>query len=330
MTENAILEVESLKKYFPIYGGGLLGGKVTNYVKAVDDVSFTVKRGESFGIVGESGCGKSTTGRLLLRLLNPTDGRVFFEGQDITALSERDMRSLRKDIQIIFQDPFASLNPRMRIRDIIAEPLINFKIVQSKEALKNRVNEILDQVGLTKSQGDRLPHEFSGGQRQRVGIARALASNPKLIIADEPVSALDVSIQSQVLNLLKDLQEEYQLTYLFISHDLSVVKHFCDRIAVMYLGRIVEISDKNSLYLDPKHPYAQSLLSAIPEPDPNKKKERIILKGDVPSPSDPPSGCAFHPRCPQAMDICREIRPELITVDNNHVACHLHKMPTSN
>lgn len=320
-----MLKVDSLKKYFPIKGGGILGNKNTSVVKAVDDISFEVYKGESFGIVGESGCGKSTTGRLILRLLEATQGEVIFDGQDLADVSEKEMRHLRKDIQIIFQDPFASLNPRMKVRDIIAEPLVNFNMVKGKQDLKEAVVEIATQVGLTEEQINRYPHEFSGGQRQRIGIARALASNPKLIIADEPVSALDVSIQSQILNLMNKLQKEYGFTYIFISHDLSVVEHFCDRIGVMYLGRLVEISSKEDLYEDPLHPYSKALLSAIPQPDPKKKKERILLKGDVPSPSDPPVGCAFHPRCAYAMDICRQARPELMEQESGSlVACHLY------
>ncbi len=330
MNQEVILKVEKLKKYFPIKGGGLLGNKVTKDVKAVDDVSFEVYKGESFGIVGESGCGKSTTGRVLLRLLDPTSGTVYFEGKNLADIPDKEMRKLRKDIQIVFQDPFASLNPRMKIRKVIEEPLLNFNLVKDKKELNARVEEIIEQVGLTKEQIDRYPHEFSGGQRQRIGIARALASNPKLIIADEPVSALDVSIQSQILNLLKKLQKEYGFTYIFISHDLSVVKHFCDRIGVMYLGRLVEVADKNDLYAEPLHPYAKALLSAIPKPDPKSKKDRIVLKGDVPSPSNPPTGCAFHPRCPFAMDVCREVRPELIQREGKRdVACHLNEISSS-
>lgn len=330
MNQEVILKVEKLKKYFPIKGGGLLGNKVTKDVKAVDDISFEVYKSESFGIVGESGCGKSTTGRVLLRLLDPTSGTVYFEGKNLADIPEKEMRKLRKDIQIVFQDPFASLNPRMKIRKVIEEPLLNFNLVKDKKELNARVEEIIEQVGLTKEQIDRYPHEFSGGQRQRIGIARALASNPKLIIADEPVSALDVSIQSQILNLLKKLQIEYGFTYIFISHDLSVVKHFCDRIGVMYLGRIVEVADKNDLYAEPLHPYTKALLSAIPKPDPKAKKDRIILKGDVPSPSNPPTGCAFHPRCPLAMDVCRKVRPELLQREGKRdVACHLYETSSS-
>ncbi|KSU61024.1 dipeptide/oligopeptide/nickel ABC transporter ATP-binding protein [[Bacillus] enclensis] len=323
MDREALLEVKNLKKYFPIKGG-IFGKKTIKQVKAVDDVSFEVFKGETLGIVGESGCGKSTTGRALLRLLEPTAGDIYFQGKNIAHLKKNEMRMLRKDMQIVFQDPFASLNPRMKVGEIIEEPLINFSI-GDKQVRKKRVLEIMEQVGLTPSQIDRYPHEFSGGQRQRIGIARALATNPKLIIADEPVSALDVSIQSQVLNLLKDLQKELDLTYIFISHDLSVVKHFCDRIGVMYLGKMVEIADKSELYHRPMHPYAQALLSAVPSPNPKKKKERIVLQGDVPSPSDPPSGCTFHPRCFECMDICSEVTPVLEEKEPGRlVSCHLY------
>lgn len=321
--ENVLLKVENLQKHFPVKGG-IFGNKTLNQVKAVDGVSFDVKEGETFGIVGESGCGKSTTGRTILRLLEPTSGNIYFQGQNIAELNKTEMRKLRKDIQIVFQDPFASLNPRMRVNDIIEEPLINFDVKDRSEREK-RVLEVADQVGLTVAQLSRFPHEFSGGQRQRIGIARALISKPKLIIADEPVSALDVSIQSQVLNLMRDLQKEFGLTYIFISHDLSVVKHFCDRIGVMYLGKMVEVAEKNRLYDEPLHPYAEALLSALPSPHPLKKKERIILKGDVPSPSNPPSGCTFHPRCASCMEICKTVAPALQTVRNQHdVSCHLY------
>lgn len=322
--EDTILKVENLKKYFPIKGG-VFGKKTLQQVKAVDDISFEVRRGETFGIVGESGCGKSTVGRTILRLLEPTGGSVFFEGTDLASLDQNKMRLMRKDIQIVFQDPFASLNPRMRVFDIIEEPLINFGIT-NKEERERRVLEVADQVGLTIMQLKRLPHEFSGGQRQRIGIARALVSKPKLIIADEPVSALDVSIQSQVLNLMRDLQKEFGLTYIFISHDLSVVKHFCDRIGVMYLGKMVEIADRDDLYDNPNHPYSTALLSALPSSHPLQKKERIILKGDVPSPANPPSGCTFHPRCFACMDVCKTVKPVLLESENNHyVSCHLHQ-----
>ncbi|MCP3740092.1 ABC transporter ATP-binding protein [Rossellomorea sp. BNER] len=324
MNQEVLLEVKNLKKYFPIKGG-IFGKKTIKQVKAVDDISFKVLQGETLGIVGESGCGKSTTGQALLRLIEPTDGEIYFQGKNIAELNKQEMRMLRKDLQIVFQDPFASLNPRMKVGEIIEEPLINFNLYDNKPTRRKRVLEIMDKVGLTTAQIDRYPHEFSGGQRQRIGIARALATNPKLIIADEPVSALDVSIQSQVLNLLKDLQKDLGLTYLFISHDLSVVKHFCDRIGVMYLGKMVEMADQKELYSRPLHPYAQALLSAVPTPNPRKKKERIILKGDVPSPSNPPSGCSFHPRCFKCMEICKDVQPVLEESEaGRFVSCHLY------
>jgi len=324
LQNDELLRVEHLKKYFPIKGG-ISGKKTLQHVKAVDDISFEVMRGETFGIVGESGCGKSTAGRTIMRMLEPTEGDIYFEGINLASLDKTEMRKMRKDIQIIFQDPFASLNPRMRVYDIIEEPLINFGVKDAKERMR-RVREVADQVGLTYAQLKRLPHEFSGGQRQRIGIARALISKPKLIIADEPVSALDVSIQSQVLNLMKDLQKEFGLTYIFISHDLSVVKHFCDRIGVMYLGKMVEIAGKHELYDRPLHPYAHALLSALPSPHPLMKKERIILKGDVPSPVNPPNGCTFHPRCPSCMEVCKTVAPSLLENENGHeVSCHLYQ-----
>lgn len=291
-------------------------------MKAVDDVSFSIQKGETLGLVGESGCGKSTTGRMLMKLLEPTEGQIVFEGKDLSELNKSEIRSARKNFQMIFQDPYASLNPRMKIKDIINEPLVihGYDIEQREQ----RVNELLDIVGLSAAQGDRYPHEFSGGQRQRIGIARALAISPKLIIADEPVSALDVSIQSQILNLLKDLQNEFHLTYLFISHNLSVVEHISDRVGVMYLGKIVEIADQETLYKNPLHPYTKSLLSAVPIPDPKIKRERIILKGDIPSPANPPSGCTFHTRCPFATKQCRQEVPTLRNVGNEqYVSCHL-------
>ncbi|UTI40166.1 ABC transporter ATP-binding protein [Niallia sp. RD1] len=328
MTNEVLLEVRNLKKYFPIKEG-LFGKKEGKQVKAVDDVSFQVYKGETLGIVGESGCGKSTTGRSIIRLLEPTNGEVYFQGKNIAMLNKEKMRLLRKDLQIIFQDPFASLNPRLKVGEIIEEPLINFSLYD-KQVRRKKVLKLMDQVGLTASQIDRYPHEFSGGQRQRIGIARALATDPKLIVADEPVSALDVSIQSQVLNLLKDLQKELGLTYMFISHDLSVVKHFCDRIGVMYLGKMVEISDKQSLYNDPLHPYAKALLSALPVPNPLKKRERIILQGDVPSPSNPPAGCSFHTRCNECMEVCKSVTPKLQEFsDGRLVACHLYNKELS-
>lgn len=320
MTEP-LLKVENLKKYFPIYGG--VFQKTVGHVKAVDDISFEVKKGETLALVGESGCGKSTTGRTLLRLLEPTEGRVFFEGEELTKLKNEHMRKKRRDLQIVFQDPFASLNPRKTVFKILEEPLIVHNY-GNKEERREKVYQLLEVVGLHKDHARRYPHQFSGGQRQRIGIARALALNPKLIVADEPVSALDVSIQSQVLNLMEDLQEQFDLTYIFISHDLSVVRHISDRVAVMYLGAIVEMADKEDLYNKPLHPYTQALLSAVPEPDPDIKKERILLTGDVPSPANPPSGCKFHTRCMYKMDICTKERPEFRDVGNNHiVACHL-------
>lgn len=320
---QAFVKVENLKKYFPIKGG-LLGGTVGE-VKAVDGVSFFINKGETLGLVGESGCGKSTTGRMLLRLLEPSDGKIYFEGKDITALSSAEMRKMRREMQMVFQDPFASLNPRHTVRKILEEPLIVHG-VKNKVDRKKRVKELLEVVGLSSYHAKRYPHQFSGGQRQRIGIARALAVNPKLIIADEPVSALDVSIQSQVLNLLQDLQKEFDLTYLFIAHDLSVVRHISDRVGVMYLGNIVELSDSEQLYENPKHPYTQALLSAVPIPDVGHQKERIILQGDVPSPSNPPQGCPFHTRCPKAMDTCTAVRPFLKEIEPGHyAACHLYE-----
>jgi oligopeptide/dipeptide ABC transporter ATP-binding protein len=317
-----LLEARGIKKYFPVKKGFLK--KQISYVKAVDGLSFEVYKGETLGIVGESGCGKSTTGRLLIRLLDATEGQVIYQGHNILDYSNAKMRELRKDLQIVFQDPYSSLNPRMTVGDILEEPLVNFN-VHSKQERKEKVANLLKVVGLGDHAIHRYPHEFSGGQRQRIGIARALTLNPKLIIADEPVSALDVSIQSQILNLLKDLQKEFDLTYIFISHDLSVVNHFCDRVLVMYLGKAVEISPKRQLFNDPLHPYSKALLSAVPVPNPMLKKERIVLSGDVPSPSNPPAGCAFHPRCPACMEVCKQIRPELQRFeDGRMVACHLY------
>lgn len=322
LKQKPILEVDGLKKYFPIRSG--VFGRKTGDVKAVDDVSFTVYEGEILGIVGESGCGKSTTGKSLLRLIEPTEGNVRFDGQEITQLSQEAMRKLRRDMQIIFQDPYASLNPRHSIEKIIGEPLLIHGMTSAEER-KKRVRELLEVVGLSAYHATRYPHQFSGGQRQRVGIARALANNPKLIICDEPVSALDVSVQAQILNLMEELRDEFNLTYIFIAHDLSVVKHISDRVGVMYLGRMVELTTKDELYANPKHPYTQALLSAVPDPDPDVVKDRIILSGDVPSPADPPAGCAFHTRCPAAMDICKSVRPEFLEVEDNHfAACHLY------
>ncbi|KIO61415.1 ABC transporter ATP-binding protein [Caldibacillus thermoamylovorans] len=319
---KTLLEVKNLKTYYPVKGG-FFRRTVAN-VKAVDDVSFEIKKGETLGLVGESGCGKSTTGRTILRLINPTDGQIIFDGKDITNIQGRALREARKDFQMVFQDPYASLNPMQMIGDIVSEPLKNFG-KSNKKALKEEVMDLLNRVGLPEDAYEKYAHEFSGGQRQRIGIARALALKPKLIVADEPVSALDVSVQSQVLNLLKELQKDFGLTYLFIAHDLSVVKHMSDRIGVMYLGNIVEIADRNSIYNEPLHPYTQALISAIPEPDPRKSKERIVLKGDVPSPVNPPSGCPFHTRCPMAKEECSIAKPTLKEVRPGHqVACILY------
>ena len=322
MTE-LLLQVEDLKKHFPINGG--VFGKRVGEVKAVDGVSFYVKKGETLGIVGESGCGKSTTGRLLLRLLEPTEGKVMFDNKDVTTLSKEELRKLRREMQMIFQDPFASLNPRHTVEKILEEPLIVHGIGNKVER-KKRVREMLEVVGLSSYHAKRYPHQFSGGQRQRIGIARALMTNPKLIIADEPVSALDVSIQSQVLNLLEDLQKEYDLTYVFIAHDLGVVRHISDRVGVMYLGRLIELTESEKLYERPLHPYTQALLNAVPVPDPDFKREEIEISGEIPSPSNPPQGCAFHTRCNQCMDICQTTRPEFKEVEPGHfVACHLYE-----
>ncbi len=325
MAENTnneyILKVEGLKKWFPITGG--VFSRVVGWVKAVDGVSFSVKRGETLGVVGESGCGKTTTGRTILRLIEPTEGKAIFEGVDIFSLNKAELRKIRRDIQIIFQDPYASLNPRMTVGDIVGEALDIHKLVKTKKEREERIAELLDVVGLLPQHMKRYPHEFSGGQRQRIGIARALAVQPKFIMADEPVSALDVSIQAQVINLLEDLQEKFRLTYLFIAHDLSVVRHISTRVAVMYLGKLVELTETEELFEHPAHPYTEALLSAVPIPDPEVKKQRIILEGDVPSPVNPPSGCRFHTRCRYAKPICAEKEPELKDLGGGHyVACH--------
>lgn len=320
--QDVLLEVRKLVKHFPIRQG-VLFTKEVGAVQAVSGISFSVHDGETLGLVGESGSGKTTAGRVIIRLLEPTSGEVIFAGKNVFRLPKDEMRELRKEMQIIFQDPYGSLNPRMTVGDIIGEPLQIHNLAKGVEREK-RVREILQVVGLNAFHARRFPHEFSGGQRQRIGIARALAVNPRFIVCDEPVSALDVSIQAQVINLLQDLQHEYGLTYLFIAHDLSVVKHISDRIAVMYLGKLAELAPKDALYRNPKHPYTQALLSAIPEADPTIKKERIILRGDVPSPINPPSGCRFHTRCPNAMDICPKKEPEFFDSGGGHfVACHL-------
>ncbi|ODG90199.1 MULTISPECIES: dipeptide ABC transporter ATP-binding protein [Bacillaceae] len=319
--KKILLNVDHLKQYFPIKGGIL--GRTVNHVKAVDDISFHIYEGETLSIVGESGCGKSTTGRAILRLDEPTSGSIHFKEKDLLSLGKKEMRKIRKDLQVIFQDPFASLNPRQTIGQILGEALAIQNVVP-KEERKARIEELLGHVGLRPEAMERYPHEFSGGQRQRVGIARALAVDPKLIICDEAVSALDVSIQAQVLNLLKSLQKKFSLTFLFISHDLGVVRHISDRVMVMYLGKIVEIADKKSIFENPQHPYTRALLSAIPVPNPVHQRERIILTGDVPSPINPPSGCRFHTRCPFAIDICKTKAPELKLSEQNHqVACHI-------
>ncbi|MFM1651552.1 ABC transporter ATP-binding protein [Brevibacillus sp. B_LB10_24] len=317
-----LLSVQQLKKYYPITGG--VFGRQVGQIKAVDGVTFAVNQGETLGLVGESGCGKSTIGRTILRLIEPTEGDILFEGRSITKLGKADMRLIRRNMQIVFQDPFASLNPRKNVEKILEEPLIVHGIGSAKER-KKRIEEMLEVVGMSSYHASRYPHQFSGGQRQRIGIARALMLHPKLIIADEPVSALDVSIQSQVLNLMQDLQRDFGLTYIFIAHDLSVVRHVSDRVGVMYLGRLVELTDKDRLYEKPLHPYTQALLSAVPNADPDLKRERIILQGDVPNPADPPTGCTFHTRCPQAKEVCRRVPPEFRdTGEGHHVACHLY------
>lgn len=318
---DILLEVKNLKMYFPVTSG-LLFQRTVAHIKAVDDISFLVRRGETLGIVGESGCGKTTTGRCILQLYRPTAGQIIFEGQDLNRLSPRRMRAIRRELQVIFQDPYSSLNPRMTAGAIIGEPLLVHKLVSGQGEYRDRVAELLLDVGLNPYMADRFPHEFSGGQRQRIGVARALSVGPKFIVADEPVSALDVSIQAQIINLLESLQEQYNLTYLFIAHDLSVVRHISDRVAVMYLGHIMELADRNEIYVNPAHPYTKALLSAVPIPDPiiDAQRERILLTGEVPSPLNPPSGCVFHPRCPIATEECSQVIPEMREVEPGHWA----------
>jgi oligopeptide transport system ATP-binding protein len=316
----SLLEIRDLKKYFPV-GDGLFSRKKGN-VKAVDGVNLTINEGETLGLVGESGCGKSTLGRTILRLIEPTSGEVVFQGKNLLALSARELRETRRQMQIIFQDPYASLNPRMRVGDIVGEGLEIHKLAKGK-AKRDRIMELLHQVGLREDHYPRYPHEFSGGQRQRIGIARALAVNPKFIVCDEPVSSLDVSIQAQIINLLQELQEKMHLTYLFISHDLRVVEHISHRVAIMYLGKVVEIAAGETIYRDAKHPYTRALLSAVPMPETSRKKERIVLEGDVPSPVNPPSGCTFHPRCAYRQPLCSEMEPPLDFANGHGVSCHV-------
>ncbi len=321
---NDLIKVENLSKFFPIRGG-LLAVRAVGSVKAVDNVTFTIRKGETLGLVGESGCGKTTVGRTILRLYQPTTGHIYYKGKDLAVLKDRDLRPLRRNMQNIFQDPYASLNPRMTVGAIVIEPLDIHRVGTRKER-QEWVQELFHTVGLNPNFVDRYPHEFSGGQRQRVGIARALALNPEFIVCDEPISALDVSIQAQVINLLEELQERLGLTYLFIAHDLSMVRHISDRTIVMYLGKTVELANRDELYSNPLHPYSQALLSAVPIPDPIKerKRDRIVLKGDIPSPANPPSGCRFHTRCWLAMDICKETEPEWREANLGHwVSCHL-------
>ncbi len=323
---GTLLEVKSLKRYFPIEKG--FWRKVVGYVKAVDDVNLYIKEGETLGLVGESGCGKTTTGRCILRAIEPTGGEILFKTEDdgmidIVHLGKKKLRGMRKDMQMIFQDPYSSLDPRMTVLDIIGEPILVNNIARGKE-LQERVKDLVKVVGLNIKHLKRYPHAFSGGQRQRIGIARALAPNPKLIVADEPVSALDVSVQAQILNLLQDLQQEFNLTYLFIAHDLSVIEHISDRVAVMYVGKIVETAETEELFLNPQHPYTEALLSAVPQPDPRLKMERIILPGEVANPANPPSGCYFHPRCSYAKEVCKKENPQLKQNSPEHyVSCHL-------
>jgi oligopeptide transport system ATP-binding protein len=324
--QGALLEVAGLVKHFPIVKGIIVSRRVGT-VKAVDGVSFSIDRGKTLGLVGESGCGKSTTGRAIARLIEPSSGEVRFDGNNVLMLDKDGLRQLRRDIQMVFQDPYASLNPRMTVGDIIGEPLDIHGVARGKDR-DRRVKGLLEVVGLAPYHSKRYPHEFSGGQRQRIGIARALSVNPKLVICDEPVSALDVSVQAQIINLLQDLQKEFGLTYLFIAHDLSVVKHISDVVAVMYLGKVVEHAPKSALYSNPQHPYTKALLSAVPIPDPTQRKRRIVLEGDIPSPINPPSGCRFHTRCRYATSVCSQVDPSLRAIEGSHlVACHLYDAP---
>jgi oligopeptide transport system ATP-binding protein len=325
-SDNVLLDVQNLKMYFPITQGIIIQRHIGD-IKAVDGISFFIKRGETLGLVGESGCGKSTTGRAILQLYRPTAGHVLFQAEDLTVLKGEALRRKRRQMQMIFQDPYASLNPRMTVGNIIGEPLEVHHIGANRTEQRERVQELLRVVGLNPYFVNRYPHEFSGGQRQRIGVARALAVNPEFIVCDEPISALDVSIQAQIINLLEDLQAEYKLTYLFIAHDLSVVRHISDRVAVMYLGKLAEVATRDELYSNPLHPYTQALLSAVPIPDPaiEEKRRRIILEGDVPSPANPPKGCHFCTRCPRVMDICHQVDPEFRDMGGGHwVACHLY------